>query len=112
MLAGEGEALTRKAVELALADAAAQGAVTRDAAQATRLCVADQAAAALAAISDTPEAQRVAGGSPAQDRGRGDPFNAKIPALARGFAARPPPDFAKASLAELYAWSLTQPPAE
>lgn len=83
-----------------------------DAAQATRFYVADQAAAALAAISDTPEVQRVAGGSPAQDRGRGDPFNAKILALARGFAAGPPPDFAKASFAELYAWSLTQPPAE
>jgi hypothetical protein len=83
-----------------------------DAAQATRLCVADQAAAALAEISDTPELQRVDGGSPAQDRGRGDPFKAKILALARGFAGGPPPDFAKASFAELYAWSLTQPPAE
>ena len=74
-----------------------------DAAQATRLCVADQAAAALAEISDTPEVQRVDGGSPAQDRGRGDPFKAKILALARGFAGGPPPDFAKASFAELYA---------
>ena len=83
-----------------------------DAAQATRLCLADQAAAALAEISDTPEVQRVDGGSPAQDRGRGDPFKAKILALARGFAGGPPPDFAKASFAELYAWSLTQPPAE
>ena len=83
-----------------------------DAAQATRLCVADQAAAALAEISDTPEVQRVDGGSPAQDRGRGDPFKAKILALARGFAGGPTPDLAKASFAELYAWSLTQPPAE
>ena len=83
-----------------------------DAAQATRLCVADQAAAALAEISDTPELQGVDGGSLAQDRGRGDPFKAKILALARGFAGGPPPDFAKASFAELYAWSLTQPPAE
>jgi len=83
-----------------------------DAAQATRLCVADQAAAALAEISDTPELQRVDGGSPAQDRGRGDPFKAKILALARGFAGGPPPGFAKASFAELYAWSLTQPRAE
>ena len=55
-----------------------------DAAQATRLCVADQAAAALAEISDAPEVQRVDGGSPAQDRGREDPFKAKILALARG----------------------------
>lgn len=39
-----------------------------DAAQATRLCVADQAAAALAEISDAPEVQRVDGGNPAQDR--------------------------------------------
>jgi hypothetical protein len=83
-----------------------------DAAQATRLCVADRAAAALAAISDTPELQRVDGVSPAQDRGRGDPFKAKILTLARGFAGGPPPDFAKASFAELYAWSLAQPPAE
>jgi hypothetical protein len=86
-----------------------------DAAQATRLCVADQAAAALAPISDTPELQRVDGGSPVagegRDRGRGDPFKAKILALARGFAGGPPPDFAKASFAELYAWSLAQPPA-
>ena len=83
-----------------------------DAAQATRLCVADHAAAALAEISDTPELQGVDGGGPAQDCGRGDPFKAKILALARGFAGGPPPDFAKASFAELYAWSLTQPPAE
>jgi hypothetical protein len=54
----------------------------------------------------------VDGVGPAQDRGRGDPFKAKILALARGFAGGPPPDFAKASFAELYAWSLAQPPAE
>jgi hypothetical protein len=30
----------------------------------------------------------------------------------QGFADAPPRDFAKASFAELYAWSLTQPPAD
>jgi hypothetical protein len=33
-------------------------------------------------------------------------------ARARVFADAPPPDFAKASFAELFAWSLAQPPAE
>jgi hypothetical protein len=87
-----------------------------DAAQATRLCLADEAAAALAAPSHTPGLERVDGDSPApaeaQDRGRTDGFNPKILALARGFAGAPPPDFAKASFAELFAWSLAQPPAE
>ena len=86
-----------------------------DAAQATRLCLADEAAAALVALSDTPELER-ADGSPAvgeaQGRAPADDFSPKILALARGFADAPPPDFAKASFAELYAWSLTQPPAE
>jgi hypothetical protein len=87
-----------------------------DAAQATRLCLADEAAAALAALSDTPELQHADGDSPAagegRDRARGDTFKAKILALARGFAGGPPPDLARASFAELFAWSLTQPPAE
>ena len=99
---------------------AAIGAVIRSAlacagvgaAQATRLCLADEAAAALAALSDKPELQCADGGSPAQDRGRGDAFKPKILALARGFADAPRPDFAKASFVELYAWSLAQPPAE
>jgi hypothetical protein len=86
-----------------------------DAVQATRLCLADEAAAALVALSDTPESER-ADGSPAvgeaQGRAPADDFSPKILALARGFADAPPPDFAKASFAELYAWSLTQPPAE
>ncbi len=83
-----------------------------DAAQATRLCLAAEAAAALVALSDTPELPRVDSGSPSQDRGRGDAFKPKILALARGIAGGPPPDFAKASFAELFAWSLTQSPAE
>jgi hypothetical protein len=86
-----------------------------DAAQATRLCLADEAAAALAALSDAPELER-ADGSPAGDEAQGrapaDDFSPKILALARGFVDGPPPDFAKASFAELYAWSLAQPPAE
>jgi len=104
--------------------AAAMGTVIRsalvragvDVAQATRLCLADKAAAALIALSDTPELEPGDGDSPAaaraHDRGGTDRFNTKILALARGFADAPPPDFAKASFAELFAWSLTQPPAE
>ena len=87
-----------------------------DAAQATRLCLADEADAALAALSDEPELQRTDDYSPAateaQDRAWADTFNPKILALARGFADAPPPDFANASFAELFAWSLAQPPAE
>jgi hypothetical protein len=79
-----------------------------DAAQATRLCLADEADAALAPLSDTRESRRADGDSPARE----DAFSHKILALARGFADAPPPDFAKASFAELYAWSLAQPPAE
>jgi hypothetical protein len=48
----------------------------------------------------------------AQDCARGDAFNTKIRAMVRGFAGAPPPDFANASFAELYAWSLAQPPAD
>ena len=84
-----------------------------DAAQATRLCLADEAAAALAALSDAPEADSYSAAvGEVRDRARGDVFTAKILALAQGFAGAPPPDFAKASFAELYAWSLAQPPAE
>jgi hypothetical protein len=86
------------------------------AAQATRLCLADEAASALVALSDTPERERADGdnsaASVAGDRAREDDFSPKILALARGFADAPPPDFAKASFAELYAWSLLQPRAE
>jgi hypothetical protein len=104
-----------------------RGALARagvDATQATRLCLADEADAALAALSDKPELQRADNYSPAateaQDREWADTFNPKIlalargfaDALARGFADAPPPDFAKASFAELFAWSLAQPPAE
>jgi hypothetical protein len=87
-----------------------------DAAQATRLCVPDEAAAALIALSDTPEMQRAdddsAAAAGAQDRAREDAFSPMILALARGFANAPAPDFAKASFAELYVWSLVQPPVE
>ena len=97
-----------------------RGALARagvDAAQATRLCLADEAAAALIALSDTPELERADCNSPvageARDRAPADDgFNTRILALARGFANAPPPDFAKASFAELFAWSLAQPPAK
>ena len=96
-----------------------RGALARagvDAAQATRLCLADEAAAALVALRDTPELQHADGDSPAadetQDGVREDAFTPKILAIARGFAGAPPPDFVNASFAELLAWSLAQPPAE
>jgi len=70
----------------------------------------------LIALSDTPELACADGDSPAaaeaQDRAWADAFNPKILALARGLADAPPSDFAKASFAELFAWSLAQPPAE
>ena len=87
-----------------------------DAAQATCLCLADEAEAALQALPDTLELQRSDCENPAavlaQDRVLGDVFERKIMALARGFAGAPPPDFAKASFAELFAWALAQSPPE
>ena len=104
------QASIKAVIRIALANAGV------DAAQATRLCLADEAAAALAALPDTPELQRADGGLPeaaeAPDRARADAFTPKIMALAQGFAKGPPPDFANASLAELFAWSLAQQPAE
>jgi len=103
---------------------AAMGAVIRsalaragvDAAGATRLCLADEAAAALVALPDTPELQRAdANGATAvnaHDRAPADAFARKILAQAQGFAGGQPPDFANASFAELFAWSLAQPAAE
>jgi hypothetical protein len=103
---------------------AAMGAVIRsalaragvDAAGATRLCLADEAAAALAALPETPELQRADGddaaAADAHDRARTDAFKPKILALTRGLAGAPPPDFSNASFAELFAWSLAQQPAE
>ena len=82
-----------------------------DAAKATRLCVADHAAAALTALPDTAE---LPGGDSngaalkAHGRGRRGAFEAKILTLAEGFAGAPPLDFANASFAELFAWSLAQ----
>ena len=87
-----------------------------DVARVTRLCLAEEAAAALAALPDTPELQRADGGlleaAEAPDRARADAFTTKILALAQGFAKGPPPDFANASFAELFAWSLAQQAAE
>jgi hypothetical protein len=104
------EASIGAVIRIALANAGV------DAAQATRLCLAEEAAAALGALTDTPESQRADGNSPApavaQERARGDAFKPKILALAQGFAGAPPPDFTKASFAELFAWSLAQPPAD
>jgi hypothetical protein len=87
-----------------------------DAAGGTRLCLADEAAAALVAIPDTPELQRADGNGAAgpntNDRAPVDALAPKILAQAQGFADGQPPDFAQASFAELFAWSLAQPGAE
>lgn len=103
---------------------AAMGAVIRgalaragvDPAQATRLCLADEAAAALASLPDTPELQLADQASSAaemvQDRASKDELEAKIMAMAENFADAPPPDFANASFAELFAWALAQRRAE
>jgi len=112
------------AIGPALRAKAAMGAVIRsalaragvDAAGATRLCFADEAAAPLVAIPDTEELQREdANGAPlanAYDRAGADDFEPRILVMARRFAGGQPPDFANASFAELFAWSLTQPAAE
>ena len=75
-----------------------------DAADATRLAFAEEAAAPPAAIPDTMEAQREdANGIPlvkADDSPRPGDFESKILAMARRFAGGQPPDFANASFAE------------
>ena len=102
---------------------AAMGAVIRsalaragvDAAGATRLSFADEAAAALAAIPHTAELQREdANAAPLAnyDRAGENDFESKILAMARRFAGGQRPDFANSSFAELFAWSLAQPAAE
>ncbi len=91
---------------------AAIGAVIRDAlaragvnpAHAARLGLADEAAAELAALPDMLASRRAASGRASDP----DPFEARILALVRGFADGHPPDFAGASFAELFAWSLAR----
>ena len=99
---------------------AAMGAMIRDALQmagvdravATRLSVADEAAAALALIPDTPELRRADDNEDTlvnpEDRDQAASFGPKIMAMAKGFAEGARPDFANASFAELLAWSLAQ----
>ena len=112
------------AIRPALRAEAAMGAVIRsalaragvDAAEATRLAFAEEGAAPPAAISDTAGSPREdANGIPlanADDSPRPDDFESKILAMARRFAGGQPLDFANASFAELFAWSLAQPAAE
>src|SRR5260370_9835802 len=73
------EAATGTVIHSALARAGV------DAAQATRLCLADEAAVALAALTGTPELHPADGSSPApaeaQDRARADAFKPTILAL-------------------------------
>ena len=79
------------------AASAARWRTSASTAQATRLCLADEAAAALAMLPDTPELQRVDSDAPAaaedQDRVRGDDFELKIRAIAQSFADAPPTNF-------------------
>ena len=101
---------------------AAMGAVIRsalaagvDAAEAIRLAFAEETAEPPAAIPDTAKSQREdANGIPlanADDGPRPDDFESKILAMARRFAGGQPLDFANASFAELFAWSLARPEA-
>jgi hypothetical protein len=111
------------AIQSALRAKAAMGAAIRsalaragvDAADATRLAFAEEGEAPPAAIPDTAESQREdANGAPlanADDGPRPDDFESKILAMARRFAGGQPLDFANASFAELFAWSLARPEA-
>ncbi len=102
---------------------AAMGAVIRsalaragvDAAEATRLAFAEEGAVPPPVIPDKAELQREdANGIPlanADDGPRADDFESKILAMARRFAGGQPLDFANASFAELFAWSLARPEA-
>ena len=106
------------AIRPALRAEAAMGAVIRsalaraavDPAEATRLAFAEEGAAPPAAIPDKAESQREdANGIPlanADDGPRADDFESKILTMARRFAGGQRPDFANASFAELFAWSL------
>jgi hypothetical protein len=97
---------------------AAMGAVIRnalaragvDAAGATRLCFAEEAATPLVAIPHTAELLcEEANGAPlanADDSPWADDFESKILALMQRFAGGQQPDFANSSFAELFAWSL------
>ena len=106
------------AIRPALRAEAAMGAVIRsalaragvDPAEATRLAFAEEGAAPPAVIPDKAELQREdANGIPlanADDSPRADDFESKIRAMARRFAGGQRLDFANASFAELFAWSL------
>jgi Family of unknown function (DUF5681) len=131
LLAGEGEALTRKAVELALAgDPTALrlclervvGPYRERAVEFTMPPIGNAAvlAGAMAAVADatargavTPrEAMQLGQVFEAYVHAGADDFESKILAMVRRFAGGQMPDFANASFAELFAWSLAQPAAE
>jgi hypothetical protein len=94
-----------------------RGALNRagvDAADAPRLALSDEAAAALAAIPDTAQLRdddAMAAASPS-DRVRAGTFAPKIIAMTERFAGGAPLDFADASFAQLLAWSFAQKAAE
>jgi hypothetical protein len=84
-----------------------------DAAAAGRLALADDAAAALAALPDTARLRQADAGDPAAsangyDRARADMFAPKLSAMIQRFAGGAPLDFADASFAELLAWALAR----
>jgi hypothetical protein len=93
-----------------------RGALARagiDAANATRLALADEAAATLSAIPDTAQLRHADAGNAiaavkGSDRTRAEGFAAKIMTMTRNFANGVALDFAEASFAELLAWSLAQ----
>jgi hypothetical protein len=81
-----------------------------DAAAAGRLALADDAAAALAALPDTARLRQADAGTAANgyDRARADLFAPKLSAMIQRFAGGALLDFADASFAELFAWALAQ----
>ena len=90
-----------------------RGALNRagvDAADAARLALSDEAAAALAAIPDTAQLRDDDAMAPASlsDRVRAGAFAPKIIAMTERFAGGAPLDFADASFAQLLAWSFAQ----
>ena len=88
-----------------------------DTSAASRLALADDAAAALGAIPDTAQLQHTDAGDAAAaangyDRARADTLASKLIAMTQYFAGGARLDFADASFAELLAWSLAQKAAE
>lgn len=94
----------------AISDGLARAGV--DPASAAALRHRDEAAARLAALGNTPELRRADAEVAVSDNGAADGFAVKIADMAKRYSEGYRPDVANASLAELFAWCLTQPAPE